>query len=130
MRECMIHAMPLLLLVVLRTVKVWGLGVCMPLFSLRGHERGVNAIEYHPDGDRDRPYLLSGKRVPYRDTVYRTEYRRTVCRSVYRDTVSRSVYRDTVYCIPSLRHTGPYTPEPYVSTKNNREALTLNTNLS
>ncbi|CAM9446007.1 unnamed protein product, partial [Sphacelaria rigidula] len=41
-----------------RTVKVWGLGAPTPHFSLEGHERGVNGIDYYPGGDR--PYLLSG----------------------------------------------------------------------
>lgn len=38
---------------------MWGLGAPTPHFSLDGHERGVNAIDYYPGGDR--PYLLSGK---------------------------------------------------------------------
>lgn len=41
-----------------RTIKVWGLGATTPHFSLEGHERGVNCIEYYPGGDK--PYLLSG----------------------------------------------------------------------
>jgi coatomer subunit beta' len=41
-----------------RTVKVWGLGAAVPHFSLEGHERGVNCIDYYPGGDK--PYLLSG----------------------------------------------------------------------
>lgn len=44
---------------VCRSVKVWGLGAPTPHFSLEGHERGVNGIDYYPGGDR--PYLLSGK---------------------------------------------------------------------
>lgn len=40
---------------------MWGLGAPTPHFSLEGHERGVNAIDYYPGGDR--PYLLSGKHV-------------------------------------------------------------------
>ena len=41
-----------------RSVKVWGLGANTPHFSLEGHERGVNCIDYYPGGDK--PYLLSG----------------------------------------------------------------------
>lgn len=41
-----------------RTIKVWGLGAQQPHFSLEGHERGVNCIDYYPGGDK--PYLLSG----------------------------------------------------------------------
>ena len=41
-----------------RTVKVWSLGSPVPNFTLEGHERGVNAIDYYHGGDR--PYLLSG----------------------------------------------------------------------
>ena len=41
-----------------RTVKVWSLGSPVPNFTLEGHERGVNAIDYYTGGDR--PYLISG----------------------------------------------------------------------
>jgi coatomer subunit beta' len=41
-----------------RTVKVWSLGSPVPNFTLEGHERGVNAIDYYTGGDR--PYLVSG----------------------------------------------------------------------
>jgi coatomer subunit beta' len=41
-----------------RTIKVWGLGAQQPHFSLEGHERGVNCLDYYPGGDK--PYLLSG----------------------------------------------------------------------
>lgn len=41
-----------------RTVKVWSLGSPVPNFTLEGHERGVNAVDYYQGGDR--PYLLSG----------------------------------------------------------------------
>mmetsp|Transcript_2384 Transcript_2384/g.9138 ORF Transcript_2384/g.9138 Transcript_2384/m.9138 type:complete len:918 (-) Transcript_2384:818-3571(-) len=41
-----------------RSIKVWGLGSQQPHFSLEGHERGVNCIDYYPGGDK--PYLLSG----------------------------------------------------------------------
>jgi coatomer subunit beta' len=41
-----------------RTIKVWGIGSAHPHFSLDGHERGVNCIDYYPGGDK--PYLISG----------------------------------------------------------------------
>eukprot|EP00617_Octactis_speculum_P022210 CAMPEP_0185743254 /NCGR_PEP_ID=MMETSP1174-20130828/926_1 /TAXON_ID=35687 /ORGANISM="Dictyocha speculum, Strain CCMP1381" /LENGTH=988 /DNA_ID=CAMNT_0028415799 /DNA_START=33 /DNA_END=2999 /DNA_ORIENTATION=+ len=41
-----------------RTIKVWGLGAATPHFSLEGHDRGVNCVDYYPGGDK--PYLLSG----------------------------------------------------------------------
>ena len=41
-----------------RTVKVWSLGSPVPNFTLDGHEKGVNCIDYCASGDR--PYLLSG----------------------------------------------------------------------
>ena len=41
-----------------RTIKVWGLTSATPYFSLEGHERGVNCIDYYPGGDK--PYLISG----------------------------------------------------------------------
>ena len=40
------------------TVKVWGLNSPTPYFSLLGHERGVNCVDYISDGDK--PYLISG----------------------------------------------------------------------
>ena len=39
-------------------VQVWGLTAGTPHFSLEGHERGVNCLDYYPGGDK--PYLLSG----------------------------------------------------------------------
>jgi coatomer subunit beta' len=41
-----------------RTIKVWGLGASTPHFSLEGHEKGVNCLDYYPGGDK--PYLMSG----------------------------------------------------------------------
>jgi len=41
-----------------RTIKVWGLGSHVPHYTLEGHERGVNCIDYYPSGDK--PYILSG----------------------------------------------------------------------
>eukprot|EP01087_Luapelamoeba_hula_P020714 TRINITY_DN711_c0_g1_i2.p1 TRINITY_DN711_c0_g1~~TRINITY_DN711_c0_g1_i2.p1 ORF type:complete len:938 (+),score=169.54 TRINITY_DN711_c0_g1_i2:26-2839(+) len=40
------------------TVKVWSLGSLVPNFTLQGHEKGVNCVEYYPGGDK--PYLISG----------------------------------------------------------------------
>ena len=41
-----------------RTIKVWGLGTLQPHFTLEGHEKGVNCVDYFSGGDR--PYLVSG----------------------------------------------------------------------
>eukprot|EP00158_Paraphelidium_tribonemae_P002294 Partr_v1_DN2525_c0_g1_i1_m52717 putative coatomer protein complex, subunit beta 2 (beta prime) len=41
-----------------RSVKVWSLGSPTPNFSLEGHERGVNCVDYYPGGDK--PYIVSG----------------------------------------------------------------------
>lgn len=41
-----------------RTVKVWQLGSRTPNFTLEGHEKGVNCIDYYGGGDK--PYLISG----------------------------------------------------------------------
>jgi len=42
-----------------RTIKVWGVqGSTSSHFTLSGHERGVNCIEYSPSGEK--PYLVSG----------------------------------------------------------------------
>ena len=39
-----------------RSIKVWGIGGATPHFSLDGHERGVNCVDYYPGGDK--PYLM------------------------------------------------------------------------
>ncbi|XP_046572197.1 coatomer subunit beta'-like isoform X3 [Haliotis rubra] len=41
-----------------RTVKVWQLGSSNPNFTLEGHEKGVNCLDYYTGGDK--PYLISG----------------------------------------------------------------------
>jgi len=41
-----------------RTIKVWGIGTPQPHFTLEGHEKGANCVDYFSGGDR--PYLVSG----------------------------------------------------------------------
>ncbi|GBG64185.1 hypothetical protein CBR_g40885 [Chara braunii] len=41
-----------------RTIKVWSLGNSDPNFTLEGHEKGVNCLDYFGGGDR--PHLISG----------------------------------------------------------------------
>lgn len=41
-----------------RTIKVWRLGSSEANFTLEGHERGVNCVDYYHGGDK--PYLISG----------------------------------------------------------------------
>lgn len=41
-----------------RTIKVWQLGSPHPNFTLEGHEKGVNCIDYFQGGDK--PHLVSG----------------------------------------------------------------------
>ncbi|CAL9684704.1 unnamed protein product [Knipowitschia caucasica] len=41
-----------------RTIKVWQLGSKAPNFTLEGHEKGVNCLDYYSGGDK--PYLISG----------------------------------------------------------------------
>mmetsp|Transcript_31249 Transcript_31249/g.69528 ORF Transcript_31249/g.69528 Transcript_31249/m.69528 type:complete len:1001 (-) Transcript_31249:4758-7760(-) len=41
-----------------RSIKVWSLGQPTPNFTLEGHDKGVNCVEYFIGGDR--PYLISG----------------------------------------------------------------------
>lgn len=41
-----------------RSIKVWSLSSAIPNFSLEGHERGVNCVDYYPGGDK--PYIVSG----------------------------------------------------------------------
>ncbi|XP_003746533.1 coatomer subunit beta' [Galendromus occidentalis] len=40
------------------TVKVWQLGSSAPNFTLDGHEKGVNCVDYYHGGDK--PYIISG----------------------------------------------------------------------
>ena len=37
---------------------MWQLGSKAPNFTLEGHEKGVNCIDYYSGGDK--PYLISG----------------------------------------------------------------------
>lgn len=39
-------------------LQVWQLGSPQPNFTLEGHQRGVNCIDYYHGGDK--PYLISG----------------------------------------------------------------------
>ncbi|KAL7299310.1 hypothetical protein TKK_0007889 [Trichogramma kaykai] len=41
-----------------RTLKVWQLGSSTANFTLEGHEKGVNCVDYYHGGDK--PYLISG----------------------------------------------------------------------
>ncbi len=41
-----------------KTIKVWQLGSTHPNFTLEGHEKGVNCVDYYHGGDK--PYLISG----------------------------------------------------------------------
>ncbi|GFO05733.1 coatomer subunit beta' [Plakobranchus ocellatus] len=41
-----------------RTIKVWQLGSQTPNFTLEGHEKGANCVDYYCGGDK--PYLISG----------------------------------------------------------------------
>ena len=37
---------------------MWQLGSPTPNFTLEGHEKGVNCVDYYSGGDK--PYLISG----------------------------------------------------------------------
>lgn len=39
-------------------LQVWQLGSSTPNFTLEGHEKGVNCVDYYHGGDK--PYLISG----------------------------------------------------------------------
>lgn len=39
-------------------MKVWQLGSSAPNFTLEGHEKGVNCVDYYHGGDK--PYLITG----------------------------------------------------------------------
>lgn len=41
-----------------KTVKVWQFGSSSPNFTLEGHDKGVNCVDYYHGGDK--PYLISG----------------------------------------------------------------------
>lgn len=45
-----------------RTVKVWSIGQPTPNYTLEGHEKGVNCLDYYSGGDR--PYLITGAPSP------------------------------------------------------------------
>lgn len=38
--------------------QVWNLGSSMPNYTLEGHEKGINCVDYYHGGDK--PYLISG----------------------------------------------------------------------
>lgn len=38
--------------------QVWGFGSANPYFTLEGHDKGVNCVEYFIGGEK--PYLISG----------------------------------------------------------------------
>lgn len=41
-----------------KTVKVWQFGSNVPNFTLEGHEKGVNCVDYYHGGEK--PYIISG----------------------------------------------------------------------
>ncbi|KAI9293949.1 Coatomer, beta' subunit [Neoconidiobolus thromboides FSU 785] len=41
-----------------KTVKVWNLGSPVANYTLEGHEKGVNCVDYYPGADK--PYLITG----------------------------------------------------------------------
>ena len=41
-----------------RTLKVWNLSSPVANYTLEGHQKGVNCVEYYEGGDK--PYLVSG----------------------------------------------------------------------
>lgn len=47
-----------------RTVKVWSITNLQPHFTLEGHDKGVNCVEYFAGGDR--PYLVTGAGAFYK----------------------------------------------------------------
>jgi coatomer subunit beta' len=40
-----------------KTIKVWNLGSSTPNYTLEGHEKGVNWVDYYYGGEK--PYLVS-----------------------------------------------------------------------
>jgi coatomer subunit beta' len=41
-----------------KTIKVWSLNSTVPNYTLEGHEKGVNTVDYYAGGDK--PFLVSG----------------------------------------------------------------------
>jgi len=41
-----------------RSIKVWNIGSSVPNYTLEGHDKGVNCIDYYQGGEK--PYLVSG----------------------------------------------------------------------
>lgn len=64
------------------TVKVWSLGSPQANFTLEGHEKGVNCVDYHPSPDK--PYLASGSDD---HTVRIWDYQTKLCVQVLEDHV-------------------------------------------
>ncbi len=46
-----------------KTIKVWSIGASVANFTLEGHEKGVNAVDYFIGGEK--PYLVSGSDDKY-----------------------------------------------------------------
>ena len=49
-------------------IKVWNLGSNVPNFTLEGHEKGVNYVDYYHGGDK--PYLISCADDKYGKKLY------------------------------------------------------------
>lgn len=45
------------------SVKVWNLTSLVPNYTLEGHEKGVNCVDYY--NGEDKPYLVTGKDDKY-----------------------------------------------------------------
>jgi coatomer subunit beta' len=75
-----------------RSIKIWGLGSPVAHYTLEGHERGVNCIDYYPSGDK--PYILSGADDR---TVKIWDYQ--VCHSYNSNGGKRKVVRDLLTVI-------------------------------
>lgn len=41
-----------------RTIKIWNIGSGTANYTLEGHEKGVNCVDYYLGGEK--PYLISG----------------------------------------------------------------------
>lgn len=82
-----------------KTIKIWNLGSPVANFTLEGHEKGVNTVDYYTGGDK--PYLVSGSDD---NTVKIWDYQNKTCIRTLEDhsqNVSATVYHPDIPIIIS-----------------------------
>lgn len=78
----------MILILLLLLLQVWQLGSRRPNFTLEGHEKGVNTVNYYSGGDK--PYLISGaddhltKIWDYQVRMCHSDKNQTMCEQRFR----------------------------------------------